>query len=257
MFILAYQEVEVVDLSKIKPNEKITDVLVFGMEEDDDFIDEIYFKVEDAALLFNCESDTKSGYMRSVIPLKFLNDMSLYMKIIGNKEKIIVFIEREYFEKLGETKINSMIQQRKLVEELRKVQIDPLKEYYLSESIFFELIHQSREERGHQYLTMGYLAEEENQINNLNSLTYKKHYEPLFFRLNRKQLLFLAKEDLKKQTIRLLETDHTGKLLELARFQFDGCAQKFCENLHSPTDVDTFRDIIIEIEKICCQTKNN
>lgn len=254
---MAYQKVEVVDLSKIKPNGRITNILVIGMENEEDFIDEIYFKVGDASLLFECEKNAKVGYMRSVISLRFLNDMSLYLTVIGDEEKIIVFIEREYFEKMGEVEINSMLQKRDLADELRRVKLDHLKEYYLSEPVYFELTNQSREERGHQYLTLSYLPEEERLRDEFKTLSYKVHYEPLVFHLNRKQLLFLGKEDLETQTIRLLETDSKGKLLELARFQFDGCADSFCENLHSPTDVVTFNDIILEIKKICCQDKDN
>lgn len=254
---MAYQEVEVVDLSKIKPNGRITNVLVIGMEDEKDFIDEIYFKVGDASLLFECEKTTKAEYMRSVIPLRFLNDMSLYLTVIGDEEKIIVFIEREYFERMGEIEINSMIQKRDLADELRRVKLDHLKEYYLSEPVYFELINQSREERGHQYLTVSYLSEEESLRSEFKTFTYNVHYEPLIFRLNRKQLLFLGKEDLKTQTVRLLETDSKGKLVELTRFQFNGCAQVFCENLHSPTDVVTFYDIILEIKKICCRCKDD
>lgn len=247
---MAYQEVEVVDLSKVKPNGRITNVLVFGMEDEGDFIDEIYFKVCDKSLPIKSERNTKSGYMRSVIPLRFLNDLSLYCTVIGEEEKTIVFVEREYFEKLGEAKINSKIRKYNLADELRRVKLNPLKEYYLSESVYFELIDQSREDRGHQYMTASYLSQEKSLSNKFETLEYKTHEEPLIFHLNRKQLLFLAKEDFKTQTLRLLETDHTGKLLELTRFQYDGCDQLFCEHLHSPTDVVTFYDIIVEIEKI-------
>lgn len=253
--MLTYQKLKVVDLTKIKPNEPVKNVLVIGTEYEDEFVDEIYFKVGKKLVPPNLQRNSSSGFLRSVLPLRFLNDMCLYRTVIKETEDIIIFVEPHLFEKIGASEVSAMIQVSDLAEKTRKVKLDPIKEYYLSEPVYYELIKKSREKHGHQYLTAGYLSGEKIQQNTLESLDYRVYENPLVFRLNRKQLLFLARENFKTGTTRLLETNSEGKLFETARFQIDGSCQFFCEKLHCPTDLVTLYEIILEIENIHDQSK--
>ncbi len=247
MFV--YQKIKVTDLSKIKPNKPFTNVIVIGKEAEEEFIDELYFKVEQHSSSVDCQNKLPSEYMRSVVPLRFLNEMYLYQAIPRNQKEKIVFVEPKLIDKLGEEEVSQLIKKTNLTEKMRRIQLDPLHDYYLDEEIYYELTGETKEQIGHLYITPSYLSKEMNSQYFFELEEYTIHHEPLVFDLNRKQLLFVAREDLKSGTTRLLELNEERQLAEVLRFQIAGSHDLLYEQLHQPTDIGEMCKVMIQILK--------
>lgn len=247
-----YDKIDITDITKSEPIGTIRDVFVIGSSLINDHVEEFYFKLEQREMKTTHHNYYTTGYMRAKIPLRFLNDMYLYVGISGSEQRAMFFIEPKLYERLGEDEISLLIlssSSLRITGETNHNLPDPLKEFYLPASIYYELTCSSKEEYGHQYLTEPLLPSiVENKKDFHEHYEYLIHREPLCFYINRKQLLFISTEDLETQTMRLLQTNNEGVLFERDRFHKDDFEEVMWEDQNNVMDLIRVNQIKEEVE---------
>ncbi len=251
--MFSYQKINIVDITKTEPIGIIRDVLVLGDSTRDDRVEEFYFKLDTQAIKTINHQYSTIGYMRAQIPLRLLNDMYLYMGVSNNEKRAMFFIEPKFFQSTHKEEISSLILKsnaRHLSGKISNDLPEPLKDFYLPESIYYEFTDFSKENYGHQYLTQPLIhkvTEDEKIFHEY--FNYITHYEPLTFYLNRKQLIFLSEEDLINGNMRLLQTNNKGILFELSRFHKDESDEVMQKGGNDMTDLIRLKQIKAEVEK--------
>lgn len=252
--MFSYDKIDIIDITKNEPLGVIRDVLVVGTSKNNDYVAEYYFQLDPQVIRTTYHDYDTMGYMRATIPLRLLNDMHLYIGISASEEKAMFFIEPKLYHLLGEAEMNSLILKSKSANIAGEINVDlpqPLKEFYLPESVYYELIGSSREELGHQYITKPLIerfAHSEQEFH--DRFDYITHYEPLIFYLNRKQLIFLSDKDLNTGTMRLLQTNNEGVLFQQDCFYKDDFEEAMQYGRNSARDSLRLEQIKQEVEDL-------
>lgn len=250
--MFSYNKINIIDITKNEPLGIIRDVLIIGSSKNNDHVAEYYIQLESQIIRTDHHDYDTMGYMRATIPLRLLNDMHLYIGFSTSDEKAMFFIEPKYYHLLGEDEINSLVLKSKsanIAGEINEDLPEPLKEFYLPESVYYELTGSSREEYGHQYITkplIEKIASGEKEF--YEHFDYITHYEPLTFYLNRKQLIFLSDKDLGIGTMRLLQTNNEGVLFEKDCFYKDNFEEAMQYGRNSVRDSMRLEEIKLEVE---------
>lgn len=251
--MFSYDKINIIDITKSEPLGTIRDVLVLGTSINHDHVAEYYFQLDPRIVRTDYHDYDTIGYMRATIPMRLLNDMYLYVGISESEDRAMFFIEPKFYDSLREEEISSLIlksQSANITGEINDDLTEPLKEFYLQESVYYELTGSSREKYGHQYVTKPLIhrvASDEQEFQ--DRFEYITHYEPLIFYLNRKQLVFLSQKDLITGTMRLLQTDNEGVLFEQDCFYKDDFAEAMQYGKNSVRDSVRLEEIKEKVEE--------
>lgn len=251
--MFSFKKVEIKEILKVAPDDPYQKVLVIGevgeLTEDDD-IEEFYFLIEDTTIERNNEERFFSGYMKAYFPAKVIENMYLYMAITDIKDHEMYFIEPQVYETIEEEQLVELLME--VIEYEEEIEeVDVLESLYLNEDEFYELTGISQEVFGHQYVTKDLIFEfADTEEEFYEHMEFEYHKEPLMYRINDTQMLFVGNESLNFLEIPLLELNANGDLMEITHFHSEDALKYFEEENYSVRELMTVFNAIKEIEKI-------
>lgn len=251
--MFSYKKVEIRQVLKVAPEETYKNVLVVGesFEENDDAdIGNHYFLIEDTVIYDEEGAHEYSGYMKAYFPSRIINEMYLYLvkSKIPNYE--MFFIDPLVYESTSNDELDLL-----LIETIERIQlskdVDLIESLYLNELFFYELKEDSRKKYGHQFMTNDLVELVCSDIEEFaENYTFDYHVEPIIYRLNQDEMIFVGEKDIKNKTLRLLYLNKEGLLYQKERLHVDDVVNFFESENYSVQDLMNAYNIKKEIESL-------
>lgn len=251
--MFSFKKVEVKEILKVAPDEPYQKVLVIGEIEEvseDENIEEFYFLIEDVTIKVGEEEKLFSGYMKAYFPANIIEDMYLYIAATNIEGHELYFIEPNVYETIEEDTLKDLLLEVIDYEE-QIDELDMLEVLYLNQNEFYELTGVSAEVFGKQYVTNDLMFEFVDSKEEFHEhMEYEYHKEPLLYRVNDTEVIFVGIDSLKFLEVSLLEINEDGDLIEKANFHTNDALEYFEDVNYSVRELMSVFNIVKDIEKI-------
>lgn len=251
--MFSYKKVEIQQVLKVAPKETYKDTLVIGEIYDDleDFeVDNHYFLIEDTIVYDKEGAHQYSGYMKAYFPSRIIDEMYLYLVKSQIEDYEMFFIDPLVYESTTDSELEILLLET--IEQIDKKNYQNLLDsLYLKEVIFYELNGKSRKKYGHQFITNDLvLLLAKNKKVFYDNYSFDCHKEPITYKLNNRELIFIGSDDLESHTFRLLQLNEKDILVQKKRIHLDDAINFFKLNNYSVRDLMNVHNITKELEML-------
>lgn len=251
--MFSYKKVDVLEVLKIAPKETYRDVYVVGEIFDDieEYeVDTHYFLIEDTIIHDEEGVHEYSGYMKAYFPSRLLNDMYLYLVKSSIKNYEMFFIAPDVYENTTNEGLELLL--LNTIDNIKEDKSeDLLEKYYLNECIFYEITSKNKDNKKHSFMSKKTFDLTFKEISNLTkNYIYRLHKEPLTYNINDSELIFISTENLRKETIYLLELNNKGLLSLKKELHIDNVYNYFEKQNYSVRNLMSIYNVLKEIENL-------